>query len=152
MKICTQCQVSKSVDSFYHRADGRVVPQCKECSKKKARDWQKSNPSATKQSRVIAYEKARLRNRDYVFEYLQSHPCVDCGETDFRVLEFDHAGDDKFAGVGFLSQRSYSLETIKTEIAKCEVRCCNCHRRMTLARAGCEWGSRYVDTLSNHAL
>ena len=71
-------------------------------------------------------------------EYLSTHPCVDCGETDIVVLEFDHLGKDKkLDDVAHMIPRGYSLDKIKKEIAKCEVVCCNCHRRRTYTRANC---------------
>ncbi len=86
-------------------------------------------------------EKARERtleqtkkNKDYISEYLLNHPCVDCGEKDIIVLEFDHINDDKSYNIANMIQTGYSLETIKKEIDKCEVRCANCHRRITHLR------------------
>jgi hypothetical protein len=68
-------------------------------------------------------------NFTYVVEYLRSHPCVDCGEDDFVVLEFDHRDPaGKVYNIGS-SLWNLSLEVIKAEIDKCDVRCCNCHRR-----------------------
>jgi len=48
------------------------------------------------------------------------------------VLEFDHIGPKR----GQVSQMVFnvSLTTLKREIAECEIRCCNCHRRVTAAR------------------
>lgn len=68
------------------------------------------------------------RNREFVDAYLRSHPCVDCGETDRIVLTFDHVRGEKVSDVSAMIQ-SRSLVNIADEIAKCEVRCCNCHMR-----------------------
>lgn len=84
---------------------------------------------------VINKKKVREKAAAYINEYLQSHHCVDCGESDAIVLEFDHVGDDKIANVSDMVNRlSYSLNKIKQEIEKCQVRCCNCHRRITNKR------------------
>lgn len=79
----------------------------------------------------------RRRNHAYVLEVLTRTGCVDCGERDPVLLEFDHIGPKK-AKVGQLAI-SASLERLKAEIAECEVRCCNCHRLVTYARRGGTW-------------
>ena len=73
------------------------------------------------------------RNCTYVYDYLARHACVDCGVADPVVLEFDHIGPKRDA-VTALAWNGYSLASIKAEIAQCEVRCCNCHRRRTIDR------------------
>jgi hypothetical protein len=80
--------------------------------------------------------------RELAGEYLLSHPCVDCGEDDLRVLDFDHRpGSWKTHNVMFLVSSGYSLARIRTEIEKCEVRCRNCHARVTYERDARDWRS-----------
>lgn len=65
--------------------------------------------------------KAKLR----IIEYFIAHPCVDCGMTDYRCLEFDHIrGVKEFE----ISRVAYSWDRVLKEIEKCDVRCANCHR------------------------
>jgi hypothetical protein len=73
----------------------------------------------------------RKRDRELMVEYLLSHPCVDCDESDVMVLDFDHVTDTKTANVSNLVSRGASWQRIEREIAKCVVRCANCHRRKT---------------------
>jgi hypothetical protein len=74
-----------------------------------------------------------LRRRNFLFlvDYLRKAPCVDCGERDPVVLDFDHVGP-KHAGVVQLAGRESALAVLQREIAQCEVRCANCHRRRTI--------------------
>jgi hypothetical protein len=71
---------------------------------------------------------------EFVENYKKSHPCVDCGNSDIRVLEFDHIGDDKEIDISRATRSGWSKERIQLEIEKCEVRCANCHRIVTWER------------------
>lgn len=96
-------------------------------SKAYMRKYRKENPEKDKN-----YQKVnKLAKRQYVTDYLQTHPCIDCGETDIIVLEFDHVRGVKRKNISNLIMQTYSLQTLMEEIQKCEVRCANCHRRVT---------------------
>ena len=71
---------------------------------------------------------------DYLIDFFHEDPCVDCGETDAMVLEFDHLRDKEFGISRGLRERSW--KSILDEMAKCEVVCANCHRRRTAQRGG----------------
>ena len=61
--------------------------------------------------------------------------CVDCGYREHAIaLQFDHVGNNKKASVSNLIRSDYAWTTVLEEIAKCEVRCANCHAVMTAAR------------------
>lgn len=69
--------------------------------------------------------------REIVWDYLKNHSCVDCGESDILVLQFDHRDPrTKRFNLSNASSR-YSLEEVMEEIAKCDVVCANCHCRRT---------------------
>tara|TARA_R110002051_G_scaffold207771_1_gene273584 strand:+ start:169 stop:471 length:303 start_codon:yes stop_codon:yes gene_type:complete len=63
---------------------------------------------------------------------LYTHPCIECGEEDPIVLEFDHRDrtTKNFAIANGCSQK-LALGIIEEEMAKCDVLCANCHRRKT---------------------
>lgn len=77
--------------------------------------------------------KAALRK--LINDHLADHHCVDCGESDPIVLEFDHRGDKSFE-IGAAVTRVMGLRQVAAEIAKCDVRCANCHRKKTYRERG----------------
>ena len=79
--------------------------------------------------------KARVRIRAFITAHLKTNPCVDCGETDIIVLEFDHIRDKDF-NLSDAARNGVGIKKLKDEIAKCEVRCANCHRKKTYERGG----------------
>lgn len=80
----------------------------------------------------------RERIRRFINSYLKDNPCIDCGETDTIVLEFDHVGKagSKDFNISDATRKGVSMQRLKDEIAKCEVRCANCHRKKTYERNG----------------
>ena len=60
--------------------------------------------------------------------------CVDCGESNPIVLDFDHVHGDKSHNISDMVNGSYAISSIKDEIRKCEIRCSNCHRKKTHER------------------
>ncbi len=84
------------------------------------------------------WSKARRLKFAHVLEVLAFGGCVDCGERDPVVLDFDHV-TDKTDTVARLLTTQASWVRLKIEIAACEVRCANCHRLATHARQGGTW-------------
>lgn len=75
------------------------------------------------------------RNRRLLAQHLLENSCVDCGESDVRCLDFDHRdGADKLNDIARLMSNAFSWTRILAEIDKCDVRCANCHRRVTVER------------------
>lgn len=81
-------------------------------------------------------ELRKVKLKQYVWDFLLGHPCVDCGEADPVVLEFDHVIGDKVKSICDTVRHGWSLTRLQSEIDKCEVRCANCHRRVTANRGG----------------
>lgn len=79
-----------------------------------------------------AQKRHRIKIRKLLFEFLSQRSCVDCGETDPIVLEFDHQdAKSKFKTIAQMLSGHYSWQSVEKEIRKCDVRCANCHRRKT---------------------
>ena len=76
----------------------------------------------------------RQKNKEYIDTVKSISACVDCGESNPLVLDFDHVKGIKIACISNMVRGSYCLETIQAEIDKCEVRCANCHRIITNKR------------------
>lgn len=142
MKVCTECKVEKSLEDFHRnksKKDGRHH-KCKPCSKMYYKKWQDQKPETRR--RHLDWKLLKQKEaRDYIVEYLLQHSCVDCGMNDIRTLVFDHVRGVKHEGVMTMASRGNSLESIKQEIAKCQVRCHNCHSIITAER-GDWWLSR----------
>ena len=77
--------------------------------------------------------KRKKQIRDWLREYKESLPCVDCKTYfPYYVMDFDHLSD-KLIEINKLIN-SCSMTKIRAEIAKCELVCSNCHRIRTYNR------------------
>ena len=137
-KRCCRCGEFKDACefNFKDRAVDRRHTFCRECQ----HAWNRAHYERNKATYIAnahrnsaAYWAENLRR---IIEYLHDHPCVDCGETDLVVLEFDHReGSNKRLAVSAML-RNYSWPQIESEVAKCDVRCANDHRRRTALQLG----------------
>ena len=131
MKYCNICEQEKPLEEFSwkNKTKGTKTSRCKECQRAYAKAHYSENKEYYVEKSRRLNNKYRLINRQYVWDYLKSNPCVDCGENDPVVLEFDH----KRAKKGNVSVMIWqtTLPAIKKEIEKCEVVCSNCHKRRT---------------------
>lgn len=130
---CTKCNESKSLDEFpwKNKKLKRKHTVCKKCIVNYSKQHYLQNKNTYKRrAKESANRKVKIIQK-YVWDYLFSHPCVDCGESNIVVLEFDHKdGTEKSGNISGLIHNG-SLFNIKREIEKCEVRCANCHKKRT---------------------
>lgn len=108
--------------------------------KQKTKQWNDNNRKQVLENNKLI----KKRNYAFLWRYLKLFgKCIDCGVNDDRVLEFDHVKGNKIDGVKRLADGLASINRIKTEIRKCEVRCCNCHRIKTQEQLN--WRKDWVD-------
>ena len=81
-------------------------------------------------------QRRRVRHREKLLAYLLEHSCIDCGESDPVVLQFDHVTGEKLSTVMLLVHKGVAWSRVESEMAKCEVVCANCHFRRTARRNG----------------
>ena len=143
-KRCCTCKRVKSLSDFNRNRktrDGRQ-DSCRECNKAyHYAHWDRHMAQIRARTKRVRQEA-----RAFIVDYLRAHPCVDCGETDIVVLEFDHLRDKK-ANVSYFI-RTGEIARMKAEIDKCEVVCANCHRRRTSQR-GAWYRSKWAAWDSN---
>jgi hypothetical protein len=127
----------KPIDEFNirNRATGKHHTTCKQCQKTYKRNHYLRHLAAYKERSARQKTERIDRSHRLLAEYLATHPCVDCRESDITVLEFDHI-QKKDRHIARIINDGVLWEKILVEIAKCEVRCANCHKRKTAKQFG----------------
>lgn len=135
IKLCYRCKEAKPLCDFNKarsRSDG-VQSRCRACDQEIGRAAYAANPGRFRRNATAARNTAR----NAIWTYLLKNPCIDCGLRDPLCLDFDHRDPSlKDLNVSAMVGGGYSLARIMTEVAKCDVRCANCHRRRTAAQFG----------------
>lgn len=89
-------------------------------------------PYKNREDLYKAQKRHRIKIRETLLNFLSNKSCIDCGEKDPVVLDFDHKDPNKkFKSISRMLSGHYSWKSILIEINKCEIRCANCHRRKT---------------------
>lgn len=133
MKICSKCNIEKNLKDFNKKSSTKDGLQyiCKVCDRVRAKSLYSNNRNYYKEHAALNKQANQLILKNYIVDYLKNNPCIDCGEADLRCLEFDHVKDVKFKNISQIVVDNNSLDKLKVEIEKCEVRCANCHRKRT---------------------
>lgn len=137
-KICTRCKQEKQLNEFSTRKNRPCgyYSFCKQCYReyRKIKQTEEYKDPEKKALRLQRNTKNKKLNRGrimkWIINYLENHSCIDCGESDPIVLDFDHLYD-KCDNICTLTHTGYGLDKIILEIQKCVVRCSNCHRKKT---------------------
>lgn len=134
LKVCIKCNLEKPLNQFQKRtlSEDGLQTRCRECNSNYNKIWYEKN----RENRRLNIKKRRLKvreeNNKKIIDFLLKNPCTDCQIEDPLVLEFDHSDPSKKDfNISYLLDGSHNWETIMKEIAKCEVRCANCHIRKT---------------------
>jgi hypothetical protein len=136
LQPCYRCRGSKPASDFAWRRRPKAQRDtfCRPCRSAYGREHYEANRQRYIDQAAVSKRKIRLARTRYLIKFFETHPCVDCGETDPIVLEFDHLRDKSFSIGPHLVRRTW--KSILDEIVKCEVVCANCHRRRTARRRG----------------
>lgn len=142
LRSCSNCGQLKALAEFALR-DMRGAKHghyCRPCRRAYRRAHYERNRSDYLSRAALQVRRKREDVLLLLHAYLRSHPCVDCGEANIVVLEFDHRDSaTKRMTIGaMIGSRAWPV--ILAEIQKCDVRCANCHRHRTAAQRG--WKSR----------
>lgn len=131
MRVCGKCKNTKEEINFWKRSavSHGFSSWCKQCHSEYDRNRYKNSQDERDRKKRNQAKNIR-KSQDYIFNYLLNNPCVDCGEKNPIVLEFDHINPEKkISNVSDLMK--LSINKVIEEIEKCEVRCANCHRKKT---------------------
>jgi hypothetical protein len=135
-KKCNFCKKCFSINNFnknHTKKDG-LSAACRECNKKHSRAYYLKNRKSHIKFIIASRRKIIYENTKKIFNYLLSHPCIDCGESDPLVIDFDHVRGKKIDNIGEFIGRACPWGQISKEMKKCVSRCSNCHRRITARR------------------
>lgn len=149
MKFCSSCSTEKKVTEFGLKNKEKKIYQskCKACQREYAKLHYGNNISYYKE-KALRHNKINTEtNKQKIIEYLECHPCVDCGETDLDVLEFDH--NERQPEYRVTTLLNWSWKRIEQEISECQIRCANCHLKRTRKQLGT---SRYGGTVYTQRL
>lgn len=135
-KKCSRCGEEKDLAAFVlkNRALKKYHSFCKACKRVWSSVWYSNN-----KKKQIAYVDRRTALIRDVIREAKSIACADCGRKyHWYLMDFDHLRD-KVKNVSQM-MRGFTVEQVRTEIAKCDVICSLCHRVRT-------WNRRHPDCL-----
>lgn len=117
-QLCSRCLNYKEKSDFEHQ-NRHGIAKCFTCREYLAPVANLSNPGNVKRRKLV----------EFYISLKKGQKCIDCGNAEYKVLEFDHRNPkEKLKQVKEMT----TIETMKSEAAKCDLRCVNCHQIKTI--------------------
>lgn len=128
MKRCPKCKKLKSRNKFFKDklAKDGLSSYCKICKIILIEKWQKEN----KEKFYSYLKKSSDKKREFYIEYKKTLKCQNCGENHPACLVFHHRNPAEKEFNIAMKAPNKSKEQLMNEIAKCDVLCANCHRKL----------------------
>jgi hypothetical protein len=129
---CKKCGKEQDAEDYAWQNEklGKRHPHCKSCQTLRSRKHYDTHKEEYLRKNRERRKQLVDENHTNILKYFKEHPCVDCGETHPATLQFDHVRGRKFKIVSMMIH-DYQWDKLLIEIAKCEVRCGNCHAKKT---------------------
>jgi hypothetical protein len=129
-------QAAKFLSRIFYCKEGLNLIYYKEevVMSKKATELYHEDPIKWIKRGRIHQENAKKRRQDNKAMFIAElgGKCVKCGQTDVRVLEFDHVAQETKSVNVTAIMTSKDQDRIRREVLKCQLLCCNCHKIKSL--------------------
>lgn len=122
------------------RKNGHKTPSCRACQRVRyqgnrayhtiyMRKWRAENRDHAHQT----WSELRKSKKAWLDAYKRKQSCAKCGESDVVCLDFHHRDpNEKHFNIAVAIARA-SIERLQNEVAKCDILCANCHRKLHAA-------------------
>jgi hypothetical protein len=136
MKKCTKCGIEKADSEYSWSILGvKKHSACNSCRALDRLDYYQRNKEKELKYKSERQVAKREEARTFVFSYLKSQKCKNCGIDDPYVLTFHHTGKKKM-DISQMVNQGYSIDAIKKEIKGTVVLCANCHMKLEKLKRG----------------
>src|SRR4051794_21804173 len=115
---CPGCLEDKAPTDFNFKNKRRGIRQvrCRQCTREQVKTHYDAHQDYYVRKAKARKAALRQSQREWILNYLAEHPCVDCGEADFRCLDFDHVRGKKRCHVSRMIG-NFGWEKIEAEVA-----------------------------------
>ena len=126
-KKCCRCKIEKSVTDFGKMSSAKdgLQSRCKPCNRAVALDYSRK----FKERSYTNTKERKKRITTAISEVKRRAGCALCTESDPVCLVFHHL-DPTQKELQVNGATNPSVQRIILEAVKCEVVCCNCHRKV----------------------
>lgn len=127
-KQCSRCKETKSTSDYckYSRMKDGFQPACKTCMN--------DSYNRSRNKKPKHYNEVKRRRREKLIAaydaWLHTQQCITCGEDDIDFFDLHHLDPkQKDVNIGDV-KNSWAWGRLQTELDKCAVLCCKCHRKV----------------------